>query len=384
MLKTAIVLNPVYVTLFWVLIFLLTLRSGKKPGRILFIFMLAAFVLYSSHALYFSGFMLAYSYIDGLYLFCSLSVYPLFYFYVRYLTTKSGVPPVQLLHLIVPVLFAVVQYSLYSGLSHADRLDYFLMVKDDPTLIRGRFFLLYLNSRIARYVFAVQVVIYISLSLKLLKKQRQQVAEMFSNEERYGLGWVRTITLFMILMALTSFSLALAGRETFARHEGWLLIPSVLISLLLFGIGYIGHIQLRKTELISPIIDREERRTAPVTAVDGLRSKFNVYFESHKPYLDKDLKIWDVSRELGSNRTYISRIINEEYGMNFTSFVNRFRIEEAKRLIKEDTKSRLTYEHIAEMSGFGSINSLIRAFKEFESVTPGQYRLKIGSQGKKT
>ena len=282
----------------------------------------------------------------------------MFYFYVRQLATKSGVQPVQLLHLLVPLVFAVTQYILYSGLSQADRVTYLLTNIDHHPSHGGRFYGLYLNSLLGRYIFATQVAVYIILSLRLIKNHEEQVEQMFSNEDRYGLGWVKLLTLFMIIMSVTVFILAIAGREPFARHDNLLMIPSVIVSILLFSFGYIGHVQLRRTELISPIIEIEEKSNRFFSGEEGLRNKFDDYFAKQKPFLDKDLKIWDISRELGSNRTYISRIINDEYGMNFTKFVNQFRIEEAKRLIREDINGQLTYGIIAELSGFGSINSL--------------------------
>ncbi len=384
MLKFAILLNPVYVTLFWTISLFLAMKPGQRPVRNLFNFMLAAFVLYTSHALYFSGYLLEYSYIDGLYLFCSLSVYPLFYFYVRDLATGSGVRPVQYFHLLIPFLFAAMQYILYSGLDRPARLEYLISTMEHHPSPGGTWYWLYTNSRLARLVFAVQVIVYISLSLRLLNRHREQVRDMFSNEDRYGLGWVRLITFFMILMAITSFALALAGRQPFTGNEHLLLIPSVIISTLLFTIGFIGNIQLQKTEPITPVIEREENFHSHIIPDGVLRKKFDEFFTKSKPYLDKDLKIWDISRELGSNRTYISRVINDEYGMNFTSFVNHYRIDEAKRLINEDSKGSLTYETIAELSGFGSINSFNRAFKEFESMTPGRYREKLRRSGSNT
>ncbi len=83
-------------------------------------------------------------------------------------------------------------------------------------------------------------------------------------------------------------------------------------------------------------------------------------FERGKVYLDKDLKIWDVSGQLGTNRTYVSRIINKEFGQNFSTFVNGYRVAHAKTLIC--TKKNYSVEEIADLSGFGSVNSLYRAF----------------------
>ncbi len=381
MLKEAIVLNPVYVTFFWSMVFLVGLKKGDRQLKSLFFFMFAAFALYLGHALFFSGYLLIYSYMDGLYLFCSLSVYPLFYFYVRNLSTPEGVRKIDLLHLLPPFTFAVLQYIFYGGLSPAERIEYLQETLADKIFEHGKYTGLYENAKLARYAFAIQVIVYFYLIIRLLKRHQHVVSQIFSNEERYGLGWVKKLTFLLLLMALTSFSLALAGREPFARNEHLLLVPSSVITVSLFIFGYIGNIQLRKTELISPIILREDHHAPAVQTNDGLKNRFDEYFNSRKPYLDKELKIWDVSNALGSNRSYVSRIINEEYGMNFSHFVNKYRIEEAKRIIAEDRNNRMGYDIIAEASGFGSVNSFFRAFREFEKMTPGKYRGMLEENG---
>jgi len=104
-------------------------------------------------------------------------------------------------------------------------------------------------------------------------------------------------------------------------------------------------------------------------------------FEKKKFYLNKDLKIWDVSGHLATNRTYISRIINQEFGLNFCAFVNRYRVEHTKILMA--SKKNLTIEEIADQSGFGSVNSLYRAFLVIEKMPLPEYRniLKKTSSG---
>jgi AraC-like DNA-binding protein len=88
------------------------------------------------------------------------------------------------------------------------------------------------------------------------------------------------------------------------------------------------------------------------------------------------LRITSVSDSLKTNRTYISRLINDEFGVNFNEFVNKYRIEEAKKLLESNESKLFTMEHIAEKSGFGSVNSFTRVFKEFEGITPGQFKNK--------
>ena len=69
--------------------------------------------------------------------------------------------------------------------------------------------------------------------------------------------------------------------------------------------------------------------------------KLGQLFEHEMIHLNSDLTIWDVSARLGTNRTYVSNFINKHYNVNFSTFVNRYRIADARRLLsgEEDRKS---------------------------------------------
>ena len=87
-----------------------------------------------------------------------------------------------------------------------------------------------------------------------------------------------------------------------------------------------------------------------------------------------DLRITDVSAELGTNRSYVSAVVNTMYNSIFKDFVNHYRVEYAKKLLKAEENHILDY--IAEESGFASVNSLLRAFRKETGTTPGQFRKK--------
>ena len=89
-------------------------------------------------------------------------------------------------------------------------------------------------------------------------------------------------------------------------------------------------------------------------------------------YRKTDLRITDVSSELNTNRSYISNIVNLDFGTTFSELINSYRVVYAKKLLQENSLYVLDY--IAEESGFASVNSLLRAFKKATGLTPGQYR----------
>jgi YesN/AraC family two-component response regulator len=98
------------------------------------------------------------------------------------------------------------------------------------------------------------------------------------------------------------------------------------------------------------------------------------YFNTQKPWLNPNLNILDVAKHIGTNRSYISNIINENIGCNFNQFVNSYRVNEAKILLKQVPE--LPISEISELAGFGSVNSFIRIFKNLENQTPSTFKKK--------
>jgi AraC-like DNA-binding protein len=111
-----------------------------------------------------------------------------------------------------------------------------------------------------------------------------------------------------------------------------------------------------------------------------LKPKILKLFDNQEIYLNKDLTIWDLCRMVCSNRTYVSRLINQEFNMNFNSFVNQYRVEKAKKLLKDQCNGDDCLEKIASKSGFNSLASFNRAFKKMTNLSPGNYRNKMEEQ----
>jgi len=102
-----------------------------------------------------------------------------------------------------------------------------------------------------------------------------------------------------------------------------------------------------------------------------LRERLLKYFNSEKPFLKPDLTINEVARELYSNKTYISRVINDSFNLNFNQFVNKFRVEEATRLYMKDTSLNLS--RLCSDSGFGSIATFTISFRLFAGLSPAEW-----------
>ncbi|MBP6750868.1 MAG: helix-turn-helix transcriptional regulator [Xanthomonadaceae bacterium] len=91
---------------------------------------------------------------------------------------------------------------------------------------------------------------------------------------------------------------------------------------------------------------------------------------------EPDLNLADLARRLGTNTQYLSRALNDGLGLSFSQFVNRLRIEEAKRRLSEAPRGRdgADITTIALEVGFGSKASFNRAFRALVGATPSEYR----------
>lgn len=365
------ILTPAYVTLFWFVMLFLSIRQ-KPHNRMLVHFMGYAFFLYFSHAVYFSGEYLFYSYLDGLYIICSLSVYPIFYIYVRHLVSQERVGGKAFIHFVIPTLLGLLQYIWYIALPDGDwahAVQYRNMLPENGDFLYKA---IYYTAHVARFLFALQVVIYLFLVRTVVLKYRNKLQDYLSNTKEFQIRKLTHLSIILVLMALTSFTLAMLGRDFFTHSNVLLLVPSLLVGVLLFNFGYIGY----KLEMpdIPSIPEETLLAQVPVENNNKLEKRLLEYFEEEKPFLYPELKIWEVSNYLGTNRTYVSRIIKEHFHQNFCGFVNFYRIEEAKRLLTNPDYSEISLDTLAEKSGFGSLASFIRIFKEATGKTPGSYR----------
>ena len=93
--------------------------------------------------------------------------------------------------------------------------------------------------------------------------------------------------------------------------------------------------------------------------------------ENQRLYQNNDLKLSDLAAVLGTNRRFISDCINSQQGCSFTQYVNNYRIEHAKRLLRQNPDKKITDVYIE--SGFANEGSFFRTFKAVTGMTPKEW-----------
>ena len=366
-----------YVTLFWAIVLLITKRENNRAKYFLGVFMSVAFLLYLCHAHFFKKTISVFHYFDSIYMFASLSVYPLYYWYIRLLSVETVYRRINLLMLLPALIMAVAAFVIYLLMSEEERLNYihsYLYKNGDLTqstllmqVQRG----IYIVSRI---VFVFQVLVLLFDGRRLIIRHQKNIANFYSNLENRSILWVKYMLYSIVITSFMSIVFNILGRSFFLNTPLILVIPSLIFSVLLFFIGFQGYMQNHTVSDLELDVLQGETVSAKKINTEKLKEKLTELFSKEMVYKNSDLKITQVSEMLNTNRTYISKLINTEFSCTFSEFVNRYRVEEAKRLLREESSKNYSLDYISEKSGFGSMVNFMRVFREIEGKTPGHFR----------
>lgn len=129
------------------------------------------------------------------------------------------------------------------------------------------------------------------------------------------------------------------------------------------------------------ITERKEKEAAYRSLVspklmDELKEKILNIIIIQKKYKDKNYSAKKLAEDLGTNTRYISAVVNVRFHMNYTSFVNKYRIEEAMALLVDKRYQDNNMEDISDMVGFANRQSFYASFYRINHCTPREYKLR--------
>lgn len=293
-----------------------------------------------------------------------LLIGPLLYIYIQAMTQKDFRPnPLHLLHLVPFTINVILYLPRYFSAEQAK-----IMLLQSYSHV-GHMNIPLLLALIFRFF---HLLVYLILSFRLIQRYTSAVKNLFSSERRAKLNWMRKLafSIFTVFFSLILFFiLKISGDSLFVKTGTWLSIWETLVVL------YLSYVCLIQPDIfkIENIKKKYERFPLSPHQAERYMNKLLKYMETHKPYLESELNIRKLSKQLSIPYWHLSRVINEKLRINFFEFINSYRIEEAKRLIvsKEDDLNML---EIAFASGFNSKSAFNLVFKKKLKITPSQFK----------
>lgn len=110
--------------------------------------------------------------------------------------------------------------------------------------------------------------------------------------------------------------------------------------------------------------------------MDEMKEKILNIIVMQKKYKDKNYSAKQLAEDLGTNTRYVSAVVNVKFHMNYTSFVNKYRIEDAMDVLVDKRYQGLKMEQVSDMVGFSNRQSFYASFYKIMKMTPREYRIK--------
>ncbi|WP_299712849.1 AraC family transcriptional regulator [uncultured Tenacibaculum sp.] len=221
---------------------------------------------------------------------------------------------------------------------------------------------------------------YFLATLYYVLRYRKLILENYTNSDVLkNYNWLKQL---LILITIGHVLTLIKGyvRDYVDNDE---LTQILRIVLLLFGVFFIFWLFLKA--LNSPKLFRgidvnlstskeiEKEVEEDDTKIQDLKK----YMEAEEPYLNPDLTIRKLAEHMKMPMRDLSVLINQKLNQHFFDFINEYRIEKAKKILSDVTKTKVTVLEILYEVGFNSKSSFNTAFKKHTGKTPTQYRKSV-------
>lgn len=191
--------------------------------------------------------------------------------------------------------------------------------------------------------------------------------------------WQRNISYLNILYALTYsiYAFIVGSNVVFDRSKSVMLYSQIFVlALIVLYVAYTAYVQPRvfsKKYLFneSPLKYLKSGLTEDYSY--ELKEQLLTLLNNEKVYRLNDLNLNSLSERMGVTRHNLSQVINEHFNVNFFNLINRYRIQEAQEILKNDYNRNLNIIDIAYDVGFNNKVTFNKAFKEETNLTPTQY-----------
>ncbi|MDD3095168.1 MAG: helix-turn-helix domain-containing protein [bacterium] len=222
----------------------------------------------------------------------------------------------------------------------------------------------------------VSFLAYSILTFIKLHKHKLRIKDLYSyTSQKITLGWALFVSIsFFVLYALL-FIIGLTRVLVRNFPVDPVLLGNIILVFYSFAFSIFGY-QQDRIYPETPVKEKPkyERSGLKKKDIEALSNKLISLMETEKLYREPELSIVDVAKRLHVPRHHITHILNEIMGRNFYTFINNYRIEEAKQRLSNPEYNNLTVLAIGFDAGFNSKSSFNTLFKKYVGVTPSEYR----------
>ncbi len=217
------------------------------------------------------------------------------------------------------------------------------------------------------------------ISVKEVLRYKNQIKNAYSDLDMLEIKW-----LWQFIFALVPITCMWGLELTRIAFGGsgisiFVLLTWAFIIVFIYFVSFIAFQRKNLFEGAPELVLADEEATAHKNDhqsrdFEAMSLELQHAMQSQNYYLDHDLTIYDLSKEMNIPPRLLSTCINQKIGVNFNEWVNDYRVEEALELLKDPSKINYSIEGIGEDAGFKSRSAMYTAFKKKTGYSPGHFR----------
>lgn len=317
--------------------FLFYLKPRHESHFFLGLLMLALSVRVGKSVFYYFNYDLAYLYVQ-IGLFACWFIGPFFFFYVKTALGLSKNWRKELsIHAVFIIPIGVLIFSLFPRYDYSELWE----------------------SLFLRLIY-LQWMVYLCAGFLLAVIHKKKINESKRSFLSFSF-WFWSICLgnFLVCLAfnLADYSSYIIGALSFT------FIFYLMFLLLLFA---------RKTSHLVLLYPPKYKNKIGADRTQLLHEELEQLMKAEKIFLNPDMKLLELSKRLSINSVKLSQFFNEDLNVSFNDYLNKWRIDYAKKVIKENPN--FSFEAVGYDSGFNSKSTFYKAFRKHTGTTPSRYK----------
>ena len=220
------------------------------------------------------------------------------------------------------------------------------------------------STSVIRLTATLIVIGYLISSVSQVRKEGKARGISWFQNPGSRLIWFRNFFAFNIILILW-------WTTTFPILSIELVALSILIELCL-----VYYQIIIESTFLSPIPvgNKYKKSTLTPEQKHAILGKLDRMLKNEKFYLDDNISLGHIATKLNTTTHHLSQVINESKGISFQKLIAKYRIQEAKLLLKDSQYRQTTIENIAEMVGYNSKSAFNTTFKKHTGLTPTDFR----------
>lgn len=218
---------------------------------------------------------------------------------------------------------------------------------------------------------------FVRFLLRRFRKVKKDIDNYYTEDHYESVQWIHRCIILLVFSGILATITMVQGVFFNMCFQAFLMSFNLyfVISFLNFKDSYAG---ISRAFIPEPS-ETANNGTAPTPdpMMVKMEEKIKTWMKEKK-YKESQFTIEDIAQEIGTNKTYLSNYINTKFGVNFSVWVTKLRINEAKELMLNCPDSKL--ETIAFETGFTSSSYFSKVFSKFEGVSPAAWRKDRGGK----